>query len=398
MDELRKQLLDSIDESSIPDLSYSIKAIYKDRVNKQIPWWKSKLIWGIALPSLTAATVLAIVLPLTVFKNQKQNSIIPIINKQLQTTETAYSVSTLSLANAISINAGTLTEVSQSIQQEYSGENYGNGWNDWNGWDKMGGQDALKEVLSYGTQYMYVVERMLNNNLNQLPDDFQHVGTKDGYEEYNCVFDKDKEFECSFHFFEKPNEDKTLVGVKGELGVKNNTFEVEGKRDNVSDDKPAKVVLNVKFDNNDKYKYWWEQKNPVLKFEERQDSDGNLVYSFTYSEQYQDRYVVDLTYSTYDVYLDPSDLTKVDVIPWVKMNVTKYNSTYTPYYPGGGGYYMQPQTFTFDIEKGNDGNLVIYLLNFGAKLFIDVRDENGYYYYYLKDFNENDPFDGHKKH
>ena len=31
MDELRNKIMDSIDDSSIPDFSYSIKTIYRDR-------------------------------------------------------------------------------------------------------------------------------------------------------------------------------------------------------------------------------------------------------------------------------------------------------------------------------------------------------------------------------
>ena len=46
---------------------------------------------------------------------------------------------------------------------------------------------------------MYVAEKMLNNNLKAEPDEFTHKTTKDG-EEYNCVFNKDKAFECSFKF------------------------------------------------------------------------------------------------------------------------------------------------------------------------------------------------------
>ena len=54
MDELRNKIMSSIDDSSIPDLSYSIKTIYKDRMaSKKAPWWKRKLTWAIAIPSLT---------------------------------------------------------------------------------------------------------------------------------------------------------------------------------------------------------------------------------------------------------------------------------------------------------------------------------------------------------
>ena len=384
MDELRNQIMNSIDDSSIPDLSYSIKAVYLDRqANKKLPWWKNKLTWAIAVPSLAVATVAAIVLPLTVFKDKNEN-LIPVLNQALPTTEETYSVSTLSLANAISANVGILTEADQH-QQNNGGSH---GWDSWDGWNRMpNGQNSLNEVLKYCSEYMYVAEKMLNNNLKAEPDEFTHKTTKDG-EEYNCVFNKDKAFECSFKFTESLKENKKEVGVKGVIGVKNTTFEVEGSRRNVEKDEPANLKLDVKFERNQTYWNWWQQKNPVLSFQER-NYDNKVIYTFTYNEGASNVYVVEL-YTKQQV--DSGNETVVNQS--VAMNVTIYETIYSPY----AGYYPQPQVFLFTVEKDEDNNLVLWLTNMGTKLFIDVRDTNGNYYYYLSQFNDPDPFGQYGKH
>ena len=392
MDEMKNKILNSIDDEMIPDLSYSIKTIYLDRKERQTPWYKRKLTWGIAIPTVALATTLAIVLPVTVFNKGNSNlvtPIIPIVNQNLQTTENTYSIGTLSLANAISANAGMIDQVSQNIQKEAAQDNGpdGGAWGGWDGWGRMhNGEDDLKEVLRYGSQYMYTVEKMLNKSLNQLPDEFVHESQKDGSEKYKCIFDKDQEFECSFDFTEKLIEEKNEISIAGVLGIKNNEFVVEGSRDNIQKDKASGLELSVKFEKKETYKEWWKNKNPILSFKERNDVSGNLVYDFSYSENYQEVYNVMITY------MDVSD---TNFYPWVKMEVTKYYPTWSPYV---GGYYNQAQSFVFSIEKDQYGNLVLYLLNFGTKLFIDVRDENGRYYYYLSDLNSQDPFGDYGKH
>ena len=83
----------------------------------------------------------------------------------------------------------------------------------------------------------------------------------------------------------------------------------------------------------------------------------------------------------------------------LEMNVTTYVKTQTGYWPGAGyGYYYQPITYPFTVEKDMYGNLVLYLYSYGSKLFIDVRDEQGRYYYYLSEYNKDDCFGEYGKH
>ena len=400
MDELRNKIMSSIDDSSIPDLSYSIKTIYKDRLaSKKAPWYKKKLTWGIAIPALTCATVCAIVLPLTVFKNKEEQitPVIPVVNQALPTTEAAYSISTLSLANAISANTNLIADVSQSILMAPNdpgdeGDPNG-GWNDWDGWGYMpNGQNSLREVLRYCSQYMYVADKMINNNLKALPDEFTHTSLKDGSEQYNCVFNKDKDFECSFDFKEKLSSDQSDVRINGVLGVKKSKLVVEGNRKNVESDQPSNLKLDVKFEKSQSYKNWWEQKNPVLSFQERINEKKDTVYSFTYSESNRDIYIVEMSCLGTTKQGD-------ETYGALEMNVTTYVKTQTGYWPGAGyGYYYQPITYPFTVEKDMYGNLVLYLYSYGSKLFIDVRDQNGRYYYYLSEFNEHDSFGDYGKH
>lgn len=402
MDELRNKIMSSIDDSSIPDLSYSIKTIYKDRMaSKKVPWWKRKLTWAIALPSLTTATVAAIVLPLTVFKkNEQLVPVIPVVNQALPGTEAAYSISTLSLANAISANTSIVSDVSRAImlQNEPGGPGgpggYNEGWNEWDGWGYMpNGQNSLREVLRYCSQYMYVADKMLNNKLSALPDEFTHTSLKDGSEQYNCIFNKDEEFECSFDFNEKLIRDETEVAVSGVLGVKkNNQIIVEGSRKNVKNDEFASVKLDVKFEKSQSYKNWWEQKNPILSFRERINENNDTVYSFTYSENNRDIYIVEMSC------VGKPDA-ETETYKTLEMNITTFVKTQTNYWPGAGyGYYYQPITYPFTVEKDENG-LVLYLYTYGSqKLFIGVRDNNGYYCYYLFGVTEDNYFDEYGKH
>lgn len=395
MDELRNKIMSSIDDSSIPDLSYSIKTIYKDRLaNKKAPWWKRKLTWGIAIPALTAATVCAIVLPLTVFKN-KENTItpiVPVLNENFTQAEETYSVSALSLANVISTNVRVLAREQQSYQNQ--DPHRGNGWDGWDGWGGIyGGQDTLQTALEYCSQYMYVADTMLNNNLEAKPDDFTYEVNKNGSVDYTLVFNKDKEFECFFSFNENLKENKSEIATKGTLGIKNiaNTFYIEGSRKNITRDGLSDITLDVKFDKDERYKNWWEQYKPVLTFREREDAENHTVYSFSYKQGYDNIYDVEMSCRETEY----PDHTKRQ---WVEMDITCYTQRWTPYYPGGGGYYYQPQTFVFSVEKDEMDNLVLYLYNFGSKLFIDVRDKDGKYYYYLSQYNEDDYFAEGGKH
>lgn len=390
MDELKKILLDSVDDDSIPNLSNSIKAIYKDRVSKRIPWYKKKLTYQIGVPALAGLACVAIILPITVTKNDK-GSLIPIINNQLAATETAYGVSTLSLANAISFNAELLGNVSTSLKaRQNSNQEYTGGWGGWSGWQYINEND-LRDVLKDMHPYMYVADKMLKDDLKVSPDVFKHISGK-GYEEYECVFNKDLDFECSFDFKEKLTGDKARVVVNGELGVSKEKFTVEGIRNNVTKDENAEVNLNVKFDNNEKVKPWYEQKNPTLSFIERTDENDNTCYKFVYSEKSQTMYEIELKNQFYDDGFGTK-------FPWVEVDVTKYKAYTTPYFPGGWGVYYQPQSYVFSVERGMDGkSLNLYLFGFGQKLFINVLDNNGSYYYYLWDYNTNDPFDNHSKH
>ena len=334
------------------------------------------------------ATVCAIVLPLTVFKNRKEEKIepiIPVVNQALPSTEVAYSVSTLCLANAISANTSIFTEV------QHDQEN--NDWNEWNGWNSMpNGQDSLREVLKYCSQYMYVADKMLDNTLTELPDKFTHESLKDGTEQYNCVFNKDKEFECYFNFKEKLSEDKSDVRITGVLGVKGSDLVVEGTRKNVSIDKPSNVQLDVKFEKSKSNGWWWEeQRNPILSFKQRTDAKDNIIYSFEYNERRQNVYIVEMS-------CDKSYKVGENAYSRLNMNVTTYYNE-AIFWPGSGhGSSTQSKTYNFVVEKDYYGNLVLYLYWVDSYLFIDVRDKNGYYYYYLSEFNKDDPFGEYGKH
>lgn len=390
MDELKKVILDSVDETSIPNLSNSIKAIYKHKMSKRVPWYRNKLTYGIGVPALAGVACLAIILPLTVRQNDS-GSLIPIINQELANTETAYGISTLSIANAISFNANLFKNVSNGVapnalQIKKANADYNGGWGGWTGWTYINEND-LREILQYAHPYLYVADKMLNNNLKVSPDVFKHTSGKD-FEEYECIFNKDQDFECSFDFKEKLNDNKNKVIVNGELGVYNDKFTVEGIRNNIQKDENAEMNLNVKFSE----KPWWEgHKCPSLSFSEKTDENNNNCYQFVYSEKNQTVYDIKLT----NQYYDDGFGTK---FPWVQMEVIKYKEIFTPYFPGGG-YYLQPQSYVFSLERGNDGeSLNLYLFGYGQKLFINVIDNDGAYFYYLWEYNPYDPFGNFSKH
>lgn len=63
--ELQKQIYQAIDDRKLPNKIIDIKEAYLAKKEKKIPWYKNKLFYGIASPSLASIIVLAIVLPLS---------------------------------------------------------------------------------------------------------------------------------------------------------------------------------------------------------------------------------------------------------------------------------------------------------------------------------------------
>lgn len=369
--EMKNQIMDSIDDSFVPDLTNRIISKHLEN-SKKVPFWKTKLFIGITSTSFACLVVGAIVIGTTIGSNSN-------VYVAQTATEEVYGVSTLSLANVISVGGDKVSNLkdqdpTQRLMPFRAPEpNQGDPihpWIGWEGWNHIS-QNSLNRALKIINPYMYVTDLLLKSDLKIDELEFVH-NHRYGFEEYKCSIKQD-EFECGFNFIEKATNEKNSVSVKGNLNVSNASYSVSGRRKNVVEDIASDLSLTLNFENEYKSSLTFQEK----KFNVASDVDRNS-FVYTYKENGTILYEIKLSMVTKFVYgFTPNNC--------IELSLTSY---------------LQPirEDFTFIITRNpmdNKLNLFLSLPTFDV--FIDVVDEDENYVYYIDEYKD-DPLSHMPKH